>query len=256
MAQLGGSNLHLVKALVKRDLELRFTGSALGFLWAILQPLLLVFCYWFVFTIMIPRAPDQAGEPEYVFFLISGLVPWLGFADAMTRSTTALVENAPMIRRLTFRSEVLITVPSLTAIIFQFVGLAFFIVYLLFRGQSLSALWLLAPVTAIQFLLQTGLGWILAVLNVFFRDVIQVLTFLLSIGLFLSPVFYSVDGRFETIFRWNPMTPLLGLFRSALLGTELPEWSSVVYLLMVAAGVFALGLRFFRRAQPTLADLL
>ena len=254
--RLAGS-LHVLRALVARDLKLRFTGSALGFAWTILQPLLTVLCYWFVFTVIFKRSSD-ASEQWYVPFLISGLLTWMGFADGITRGTSTLIENGPMIRKLTFRSDVLVIVPNITAVIFELIGFGLFIIYMLARGSAIGMLWLLPFAIVLQVAIQVGLGWILSVLNVFFRDVTQVVGFALSLGLFLSPVFYRIrgDAELEKWFQWNPMTPLLGLFRSALTGSPLPEARSVVFLLVVAAGLFFVGLRFFRRAQPTLADLL
>jgi len=104
--------------------------------------------------------------------------------------------------------------------------------------------------------LQVGVGWFLAATYVFFRDLMPMLGFALSVMFYLSPILYSVEGRFERFFVWNPMTPLLGLFRSALLSSAIPGAGSLVFLVAVAAAVFAGGLLFFRRAQPTLADLI
>lgn len=248
-------NLHLLIELIKRDFALRFTGSALGFAWAILQPLSLVVLYWFVFTVMIPRGPG-AEQDDYIFFLISGLLPWIGFNEGIVRSTTSIVENGPMVRRLTFRSEILIVVPNISAVLFQLIGIALFVGFLLMRGRSLAGLWILPVAVVLQLLVQIGIGWLLATVFVFFRDVVQVLGFVLSFVFYLSPILYSVAGRYEEFFRWNPLTPLLGLFRSALLASPLPAVGSIVYLLAIASVVFAGGLLFFRRAQPSLADFI
>jgi lipopolysaccharide transport system permease protein len=222
--------------------------------WAVLQPLSLVFLYWFVFTRMITQGRIAGGG--YVYFLIAGLIPWLGFSEGLTRSTTTIVENAPMVRRLAFRSELLVLVPNASALIFEAVGLTLFLGFLIVRGSSLSLLWLLPFALALQFLLQVGAGFILAATYVFFRDLTQLLGFALSIFFYLSPILYPVAGRFESFFAWNPMTPLLGLYRSAMLGAPLPDVGSIVFLLAVALGVFSTGLFFFRQAQPSLVDLV
>jgi len=248
-------NAHLLRELIRRDFNARFTGSALGLAWAVLQPLSLVVLYWFVFTFMIPRGV-AAGSSHYIHFLIAGLIPWLGINEGILRSTTSIVENAAMVRRLSFRSELLVVVPNASAMIFECVGLGIFLVFLLVQGASLRMLWLLPFVLVMQFAMQLGVGLMLAAIYVFFRDLMQVLGFLLSILFYLSPILYPVGGRFEKYFAWNPMTPLLGLFRSAILSEPLPEVSSIVFLLAVASGVFVTGLLFFRRAQPGLVDLI
>jgi len=248
-------NLHLLRELIRRDFNARFTGSALGLAWAVLQPLSLVALYWFVFTLMIPRAPG-ARDDHYIYFLIAGLIPWLGIAEGVTRATTSIVENAAMVRKLSFRSELLVVVPNASAMIFECVALTIFLVVIMLRGAPLRMLWLLPFALALQFALQLGFGLGLAAVHVFFRDLTQIIGFVLSFVFYLSPILYPVSGRFEKIFAWNPMTPLLGLFRSAVLSAALPEVSSIVFLVAVATGVFVAGLLFFRRAQPTLVDLI
>jgi ABC-type polysaccharide/polyol phosphate export permease len=220
----------------------------------VLQPLSLVILYWFVFTYMFRRPAGQ--NDHYIDFLIAGLLPWLGFNEGLMRSATSIVDNAPMVRRLAFRSELLIIVPNASALIFESIALAFFGAFLLVRGMPLRLVWLLPFVLVVQFAVQVGVGWILAATYVFFRDLTPILAFLLSVIFYLSPILYPVAGRFERIFIWNPMTPLLGLFRSAMLSASLPAAGSIVFLLAVATATFTGGLLFFRRAQGTLADLI
>jgi len=248
-------NVHLLRELVKRDFHARFTGSALGVFWAVLQPLSLVILYWFVFTYMFSRGP-AADNKSYIDFLIAGLLPWLGLNEGIIRSTTTIVDNAPMVRRLAFRSELLVLVPHASALIFESIALGLFGGFLLIRGLSLRFVWLLPFALLLQFALQVGLGWFLAASYVFFRDLMPILGFVLSVLFYLSPILYPVAGRFERFFMWNPMTPLVGLFRSAMLASALPAAGSIVFLLIVAAGLFTGGLLFFRRAQATLADLI
>ena len=240
---------------MKRDFTARFTGSALGIFWAILQPLSLVLLYWFVFTYMFTRGP-ASRDNDYIFFLISGLLPWLGINEGVIRSTTSIVENAPMVRRLALRSELLVVVPNASALILEVIGLALFLGFLMMRGVTPRLIWLLPFALLLQFSLQVGLGWFLAATYVVFRDLLPVLGFALSVAFYLSPILYPVAGRFEKFFIWNPMTPLLGLFRSAMLSATLPTVGSLVFLLVVATLIFAGGLTFFRRAQTTLADLI
>lgn len=219
-----------------------------------LQPLTFVILYWFVFTYMFSRGPGR--DSDYILFLISGLLPWLGINEGVIRSTTTIVENAPMVRRLAFKSELLVVVPNASALIFEAIGLALFISFLMLRGATPRLIWVLPFALLLQFALQVGIGWFLAAAYVVFRDLLPILGFGLSVVFYLSPILYPVAGRFETFFRWNPMTPLLGLFRSAMLSSALPQIGSLVFLLVIASVCFIGGLTFFRRAQPTLADLI
>src|SRR6266699_1163778 len=169
-------NLSLLRELVRRDFNARFTGSALGVVWAVLQPLSLVVLYWFVFTFMFSRGP-AAGNDNYVYFLISGLIPWLGFNEGVIRSATAIVENAPMVRRLAFRSELLIVVPNASAMIFEVIALGLFGGFLILRGAPPRLAWLLPLALVLQFVVQVGVGWFLAATYVFFRDLMPMLGF-------------------------------------------------------------------------------
>jgi lipopolysaccharide transport system permease protein len=250
------ATFHLLRELIRRDVQARFTGSALGVTWAVIQPLSLVALYWFVFTYMIPGGRLGVGGDSYVYFLIAGLLPWLGFHESLSRSTTVIVDHAAVVRRLPLRSELLVVVPNASAMIFQIVALTLFLMILLIQGMPLHQLWLLPIALFVQFTLQLGVGFLLAAVYVFFRDLGQLMAFLLSVLFFLSPILYSVSERFEAYFFWNPLTPLLGLFRSAMLASPLPDAPSIVFLLTVAAMVFASGLFFFRRLQPSLVDII
>ena len=221
-----------------------------------LQPLSLVALYWFVFTFMIPGGRAGGSGDDYIYFLISGLIPWLGFNEGLIRSTTAVVENGGIVRRVPLRSELLVVVPNVSALIFEGIGLVIFLAAVIARGMPLRHLWLLPVAIALQLGLQIGIGLVLAASYVFFRDLTQILGFALSIVFYLSPILYPVGGRFEAIFFWNPLTALLGLFRSAILATPLPDVSSIVFLLIVVTAGLSAGLLFFRRTRPTLVDLI
>lgn len=254
-------NFHLLRRLIHRDLAMRFTGSVLGLAWAVLQPLTLVALYWFVFTQLFTGGPGRS--PYYVEFLIAGLLPWLGINEGILRSTTSLVENAPLVRKLPLDSGLLVLVPNATALIFQCVGLGIFIVILVVTGKTPGSIWLLPFALLLQFALQSGVGMILAATHVFFRDVTHVVGFALSIVFYLSPILYPVAGRFERLFAWNPLTPLLGLYRRALLpaipgigAAALPPMTSIVLLTAAAFGIFFVGAALMQRAQPDLVDLI
>jgi len=205
---------------------------------------------------MIPGGRAGGQGDSYIDYLISGLIPWLGVNEGLLRSTTAVVDNAPLVRRLPLRSELLVVVPNASALIFECVGLAIFLGVVIGTWGSARMLWVLPAALVIQLALQLGVGFFLAATYVFFRDLGQVVGFVLSILFYLSPILYPVGGRFEGFFFWNPMTPLLGLFRSAALASPLPSAASIVYLLIATAAVLSAGLLFFRRARPALADLI
>jgi lipopolysaccharide transport system permease protein len=237
-------------------------GSALGLAWAFLQPLLLVLLYWFVFTTMVRIG---VGGAHYAEFLVAGLLPWLAFNEGLVRSTTSVIDNAPLIRKLPLRMQLLVLVPNISAIVFEAIGLVLFVVFLSAKGMFPRAIWLLPLAIALQLVFQAGVGMLLATAHVFLRDVTHVVGFVLSIVFYLSPILYPVSGRFEKIFAWNPLTPVLGLYRSALLSDvpgsassfgAIPGAMSIVLVTAVAVAAFAAGSMLMRRARGQLVDLL
>jgi lipopolysaccharide transport system permease protein len=205
---------------------------------------------------MFSRVVPAGGHDNYIYYLISGLIPWLAINEGLVRSTTAIVENGPMVRRLSLRSELLVIVPNASAIIFECVAFAIFILFLILKGGFPRMVWMLPIALVLQFSLQLGFSLMLAASYVFFRDLTQILGFMLSIIFYLSPILYSVPARFAALLVWNPLTPLLGLFRGAVLSEALPDVGSIVFLLAACSGTFVAGLLFFRRAEPVLVDLV
>jgi ABC-type polysaccharide/polyol phosphate export permease len=216
---------------------------------------MLVSLYWFVFTFMIPARAGGDGS-RYIHFLIAGLIPWLAISEGLMRSTTSIVDNGPMVRRLSFRSELLVIVPNASALIFECIAFAIFLTWLMVKQGFPRNVWILPFALALQFALQIGIAMFLAAAYVFFRDLAQLVGFGLSIVFYLSPILYAVPARFERFFLWNPLTPLVGLFRSAVLSAALPEVRSIVFLLAACTAIFAAGLFFFRRAESDLIDLI
>jgi ABC-type polysaccharide/polyol phosphate export permease len=248
-------NFYLLRELIKRDFAARFTGSALGLFWAVLQPATLIAVYWFVFTFMIPVRSSDGGN-DYMFFLIAGLIPWFAINEGMSRSMTCIVENGPMVRRLSLSSELLVVVPNVSSVFFEIVAFVLFLLAItVTRGWPAGA-WLLVFALPLQFAIQIGLALVLAATYVFFRDLSQLLGFVLSVVFYLSPILYPASGRFERLFAWNPLTPLFGLFRSAVVGDPLPPPASIVLLLVVAIGILVAGVAFFRSVKRTLVDLV
>ena len=204
---------------------------------------------------MVPRTFGTAAG-TYIHFLVAGLVPWLAIAEGINRSANSIIDNSAIVRRMAFQTELLVVVPNAAAVLLELVGLGVALIFIIVQTGVSPMLWLLPVALALQFALQLGIGWMVAVMQVFFRDVGQVLGFALTILFYLSPILYPPSERFATVFAWNPLTPLVGLFRSAMLGTPLPSGSSIVFLLVAAVSVVVCGLFTFRRAESTLADFV
>jgi lipopolysaccharide transport system permease protein len=248
-------DLNLLRELIKRDLFARFSGSALGLLWAVLQPAATIAVYWFVFTFMIP-VRSANGRNGYLYFLIVGLIPWFAITEGVMRSMTSIVENAPMVRRLPLRSELLVIVPNASALFFEVVALALFTAALTFIQGWPGRLWLLPVALLLQLCLQVSVALFVSATYVFFRDLAHILGFAFSMIFYLSPILYPAAGRYQKFFAFNPLTPLFGLFRSAIIGDPLPAVGSLVLLLIVVAVAVLASFKFFRTVQRSFVDLI
>ena len=250
-----------LEIFVGRDLRGRYVSSALGLWWAVIQPLALLTLYTFVFSVIMKvRWGEEQGTGQFAVYLFCGLLPWLAFADAVTRSASVIVEQTPLIKKVAFPSEILPVHLVLSAIIVEFVGLAvFLIVVTLFDHRPGWSLLALPLVVALQFLFTSGVAWLLASVAVFLRDARQVVGLALTLWMFLTPIMYPVSAvpeRFRWVLSVNPMTFVIDAYRALVLGASLPSLTAAAVFASVALVVFVFGHWVFSRAKPAFADML
>lgn len=246
----------LVYFFAWRDVKVRYKQTALGALWAILQPTLTVVIFS-VFFGRLGRIPSD-GIP-YPIFAFAGLVPWMLFANGLTHIANSLVDNAPMLKKVYF-PRLALPIASLGVILVDFVlAFAVLLIMLLASGRTPSAAILLLPAFLLLAVVSVlGIGLWLAAVNVRFRDVRYTVPFLTQIWLFATPVAYPsslLSEPWRTVFGLNPMVGVVDGFRWALLGTPAPAGSTAVSALVAVAALF-LGLRAFRRSERVFADII
>lgn len=257
-------HLFLLKELVKRDQQSRYAGSALGFAWSLAQPFwqLLLFTIVFSFIIRVPLDQELSTD-SFAIFIFSGLLPWMAVSEGLMRATTAVTDNAALVKKLRFPPEVLVIAVVLSSLIQAVVAGAVFLVVLAVTGE---ASWLSMPLVVVpllpQLALTLGLGLLLASLQVFFRDIVQLLTMLLAAWFYFTPIVYPwslVAGSERTahVVPWlslNPLTTIVGWYRAALLGSPF-EWTAGSWVVMTgSAAVLGLGWTVFRRLRGAFAD--
>jgi ABC-type polysaccharide/polyol phosphate export permease len=250
-----------LEIFVGRDLRGRYVSSALGLWWAVIQPLALLMLYTFVFSVILKvRLGKEQGTGEFALYLFCGLLPWLAFADAVTRSASVIVEQTPLIKKVAFPSEILPVHLVLSAIIVEFVGLAVFLAGITLFGHPPGWSLLALPlVVTLQFLFTSGVAWLLASVAVFLRDARQVVGLALTLWMFLTPIMYSVElvpERFRWVLSLNPMTFIIDAYRASVLGASLPSVTAAAVFAGVALVVFVFGHWVFSRAKPAFADML
>ena len=257
------SRRELLFLMISREVRQRYLRTWLGLLWVLLQPAILLVFYTFVFAVVL-RVRLDAGigagsRTGYMWFVLGGLLPWAAFSDGANRAAQSLLGHASVITKVAFPVELL----PLSAVGAAFVSLAVstsFVIVLLGALGQLAVSVVLLPIVAL--LLATtalGIGYLLAVLNAFVRDISHLLGFLFNLWLYATPVLYPSDLVPEG-FRWllslNPIVPVIESYRTALISGEWPPASMLLHAAAVAVFVLVLGLFLFSRAKRLYAEVL
>jgi lipopolysaccharide transport system permease protein len=249
----------LLLRLARRDLETRYRGSVFGALWVVLQPLIMLAVFTFVFTVVFPSRWG-GGTGNFALLLYAGLVVYALFSEVVLRSATLFLENASYVKKVVFPLEVLPWVSALVAAVNAIVGAALLIgAYLLFFGLP-AATALLAPVViAPLIVLSVGLSFVVASLGVFIRDLRQIVPVLSQALMFFGPVLYPASALPEWIRPWlflNPVTLIIEELRAVLFDGRSPDWPALGLYGLVALVVLLLGYALFRRLRPAFADVM
>lgn len=256
----------LVFELTRREVFDRYIGQVLGPLWVIGHPLLLMGLYVFIFAVVFPtRFPSDAEMPRtYVVYILAGLIPWLGVADAMNRSCAVIIANASLVKQVAFPVEVLPIKAALAAFATQLLATALLLVYAaVVEPAGLSPMLLLLPLLfVLQIMAMIGVAYLLSAVAVFFRDLRELVQLFTTAGLFLAPILYLPQWleRAWSPLLWvlhlNPFSHLIWCYQDAVyFGRFEHPWSWIITTLLSLA-VFAAGFRLFRRVQPLFGDLL
>jgi ABC-type polysaccharide/polyol phosphate export permease len=251
----------LVAQLVRRDFKQRYVGSAAGWLWGVIHPLVLLASWTFVFQVCLKVSPPPGEVTQnYTMFLFCGFLPWMLFQETVTRSAGSLVEQANLITRTVFPSEVVPVSIFLSSLIHHLIGLALVVTAVAITLDSISPMVLLLPVYMFFVgLLAVGVGWIVSSLHVYLRDTAQVLSVIMTLWFWITPIFITeaqIPPRFRPLVAWNPMSWVVRAYRERLLSTRWPSWEELAVLAAYSAAVFVLGGLFFRHLKRGFADVL
>ena len=245
----------LLRVLVDRDMKLLYKRSALGIAWTLINPLLQLAVFSFVFRSVIP-----INIPQFSSFAFSGLLIWTWSQTALFQATGLITSNKALIRQPNFPTAILPIVTTMTGLIHFLLALPVLIIFLAVDGvQPSSVLFVLPLLMVIQFVLTVGLAYPLAALNVTFRDTQHTLGVLLQMLFYLTPIFYdlnSVPKEFQPFYQLNPMVPLIEAYRAILLKGTQPDWQALLIVSLVVAVILPIGLAIFRRQSNTFVEEL
>lgn len=244
-----GRYRHSLWLLTVRDLRVRYSTSALGYFWSILDPLVMASIYWFVFVQVFGRA---VGEEPYIVFLLAALLPWTWFNGTVSDCTRAFLREAKLIRSTKIPRTIWVNRLVLSKGIEFLASIPVIAIFAVFTGATvgIGALWVFLAI-AMQAALLVGIGLIVAPLVVFFRDLERAVKLTLRFLFYASPIIYSLDDLPEGMQFWasfNPLAGIFSLYRAAFFPSQL-DWFAVGVGSAIIAVLLLIGLLVFRRAE-------
>lgn len=254
----------LLGQLALREIRARYRGTVLGQLWSLINPLATMVIYTVVFgfllKVQIPPG-DPSGLDVFAVWLLCALLPWAFFANCVFGGMGSLVSNSGLVQKVWFPREVLVLGNSLSWLVTLGFEIVVLLAVLVALGQPSALLWVfgLVPVVALLIVFATGVGLLLSVLSVYFRDVGQLVGILMQVWFYATPIVYPerlVPPDFLQLYRLNPMERFVSLFRQLLYDGRLPRWQDLLAVTIAALVSIVVGYAVFQRFEPRLAEEL
>jgi ABC-type polysaccharide/polyol phosphate export permease len=251
----------LLRSFVARDLKSRYMGSVMGLFWSVLDPLVTLVVFTFVFSVILKiRFGTEAGVGNFALYLFCGLLPWIAFSESVQRSMGVLLENANLIKKMVFPLRILPTYVIISAFISQLIGMVILVAAILLYGYTLSLHILFLPVIfALQLTFTAGFCFALASINVFIRDTAHLMAKILMAWMYLTPIIYPltiVPEKARPFFMINPFAHIVAAYRDVILNNRLPDLHGLVFLLVFSLVVFKVGHEIFNRTKHKFADVI
>lgn len=248
---------------VKREFQSKYSNAVLGALWSLLSPLAMIVVYTVIFAeVMHSKLPGAAADAHYAYsiWLCAGVLTWGLFAEIVARAQGMFIEQANLIKKVSFPRICLPLIVVLSATLNFAIIFGLFTVFLVASGTFPGWVYLaILPVLAVQVLLAIGLGMIAGVLNVFFRDVGQFVTIAMQFWFWLTPIVYPatiLPADVRPLLNWNPMARVVKAYQSVLVQGAAPDWRALFPVFVLAVVLCLFGLRLFRRRAGEMVDEL
>lgn len=250
----------IILELAKKDFKSRYLGSSLGVFWAFFQPALLIVIYWFVFQVGFRSTPVE--DVPFILWLLAGIIPWFYFSDSLSSSTTSIEQNSYLVKKVVFNVHLLPIVKIVSALLVHVVFILLMFIVYYFYGEHFNLYHLQVIYYSLALILfLTGLSWIVSSLNVFLKDVGQIVNICLQFGFWLTPIFWSfnlVPETYHWLFKLNPIYYIVEGYRDSLIN-HVWFWhhynlSAYFWVLTVIFLIF--GARLFKKLSPHFSDIL
>ncbi|MCA8974796.1 MAG: ABC transporter permease [Planctomycetes bacterium] len=251
----------LILRMTRREIEMRYRGSALGLFWSLITPLLMLGVYTFVFGhVFGSRWSGEGADTPFALLLFSGLIVYGVLADPVNRAPGLMFENVSYIKKVVFPLDALSWMVLFSTLFTATVNLIIWVLFHLVAVGMPPWTAVLLPLVLLPLcLMALGLTWFLAAMGVFVRDLRQAVPVVTTILMFTSPIFYpltAVPERIRGLMHLNPLATILGQSKEVLVIGRIPDWRAWLVLMAVSWIVFALGHLWFQRARRGFADVL
>jgi ABC-type polysaccharide/polyol phosphate export permease len=259
----------LVVTLVTRELKARYRGTVFGFFWSFLNPLLLLMVYFVVFGVILSGSSGRVKDinlvgVNYAIFLFTGLLPWLWFSSSILESANVLFVHGNLIKKIQFPLEVLPIMVVLTNMVHFILGLPILILIIVLFGQGIGlSYWIFffPVVVLVQLIFTLGLSLLVSALTVHFRDLKDILSNLLTLWFFATPIIYSLQNadlpkHKALVWLWNlnPMTHIIEAYHYTFVFCSLPHWKRLPITFIVGLLFFYLGYMIFDKLRDTFVE--
>lgn len=255
-------NRRLVWALIKREVIGRYRGSFVGILWSFLNPIFMLAVYTFVFSFVFKArwGTGSDSKTEFALVLFAGLIMFNLFAECVGRAPAAILANVNYVKKVVFPLEILPWVSMGAALFHMLVSLGVWLIaYAIFFGVPSPTVLLLPLVMVPLILFIMGVSWALASLGVYFRDVSQFIGIVITVLMFMSPIFYPVTAlpeEYRSMLELNPLTPSIQMAREVLFWGQLPDMVMLLQYYLGSMAVALLGFAWFQKTRKGFADVL
>ncbi len=257
------NNKYLFAQMLKRDIQARYRGSQLGFVWAFAYPILMLLVYTFVFGMVMRVKWGVEGQEniEFGIILFAGLLLHGFLAEILIGSVRLITSNQQYVKKVIFPLEILTPITICNALFHLALGILILLIIFLMSGGTLHWTIVLAPVVLMPFVIfLLGLSWFVSVLGVYVRDLSQFIGVLVTVLLFLGPIVYPferVPEALKVYVLWlNPLTIIVEQFRAVVLFGQLPDWNLLGMYTLGALMMFFLGVWFFKKTRDGFADVI
>lgn len=250
----------LIVSMALRELRSQYVGSFLGVFWTFIHPIVMIAVFWFVFSVGFKAKP--MSDVPFVVWLTAGLAPWFIFSEIISGSTSIIVANAHLIKKTIFYPQILPLIKMCASLVTHCVFLIVLFLLILFQGLELS-FWFFQGLYYLFALLffTLGISWMLSALNVFIRDVAQLISVVLQVGFWVTPIFWDINmmsERVQWVLKLNPVYYLIQGYRDSFIA-HIPFWERPLYSLYFwccACFMFVFGAFVFRKLKPQFSDVL